>query len=397
MNKASPRTTILQALIALVLAFSTTAALAQRSAEERRSQRGSSSAQKQEVKYPNATRQQPEAKPSAKMASKLQKLVGHYNKDEYDRIPPLAEEIIADPKANAYDKSMASRLLGASLIDSDANAAIEALRRALEFNGLNNNDHFETMWIMAQLQVQEEKNQDAIATIDRLMAETNARMPEFLGMKGAALYQQDRYQDMIPVLEEAMQAAGDKARPEWAQMLILAYSETGQEAKATALAEQLAARTPGDKRAQMNLAAAYIQAGQDARAIEVYERLRAAGELTEERDYKNLVALYMNSENGEQKAIEVINEGLGKQILKPDYQTYSILAQAYYFSDQGAQAVEAYRKAAPLAADGEGYLNLAKVLWSENRIGEAKQAAQQALDRGIKNPQEAQNILKLKE
>src|SRR5690606_38408090 len=110
-----------------------------------------------------------------------------------------------------------------------------------------------------------------------------------------------------------------------------------------------------------------IQSGQDAKAIEVYERLRAAGQLTDEAGYRNLVALYLGQENKEREAIAVINEGLDKQILKPDHKTYSLLAQSYYFSDQTDQAIEAYRKAAPLAPDGEAYLNLAKALWTADR------------------------------
>ena len=54
---------------------------------------------------------------------------------------------------------------------------------------------------------------------------------------------------------------------------------------------------------------------------------------------------------------------------------------------------EAYRKAAPLDERGESYLNLAKVLANEGRLPEAKQAAQQALDKGIRSPDEAKRIL----
>ena len=41
--------------------------------------------------------------------------------------------------------------------------------------------------------------------------------------------------------------------------------------------------------------------------------------------------------------------------LKPDFQTYLALGQSYYFSDQIAQAIDAYGKAAPMAPDGETY------------------------------------------
>ena len=110
-------------------------------------------------------------------------------------------------------------------------------------------------------------------------------------------------------------------------------------------------------------------------------------------DYRNLFALYLNAEGKEKEAVAVINEGLQKNILKPDHQTYVALAQANYFSGQVEPAIEAYQKAAPLAPDGETYLNLAKILANEGRAAASKQAAQQALDKGIKNPEDARKLL----
>ena len=129
-------------------------------------------------------------------------------------------------------------------------------------------------------------------------------------------------------------------------------------------------------------------------SLEIFmERLRAEGQLTEDREYRNLFALHLNTEGGEPKAIEVINEGLQKGVLEGNHQTYLALGQAYYFSEQVAPAIDAYQKAAPLAENGETYLNLARILFNEDRIPEAKQAAQQALDKGVRNPDEARKLL----
>ena len=65
----------------------------------------------------------------------------------------------------------------------------------------------------------------------------------------------------------------------------------------------------------------------------------------------------------------------------------------YLLGGERFSAIEAYRKAAPLDERGESYLNLAKVLANEGRLPEAKQAAQQALDKGIRSPDEAKRIL----
>ena len=54
---------------------------------------------------------------------------------------------------------------------------------------------------------------------------------------------------------------------------------------------------------------------------------------------------------------------------------YMVLAQNAYAEDNLPLAVEMYKKAAPIAADGEAYLNLAKVLDMSGKKAEAKTAA----------------------
>lgn len=391
------RSTHAKLFIALALVFATTSANAQRSLEERRNARQQQSSQAQAepaaAQYPNATRQEPEAKASARMGQRLNRLSTAYNEGNLDAIPGLVEDILSQASANDYDKAVAKRLLGAAQVGEDPAAAIQSFNEALAFNGLNNNDHFDTMWMVAQLHAQEGQNEQSLAMLERLQSETNAQVADHLGLKGIVLYQMERYPEAITAIEAAMQVA-ETPKQEWTQILMASYVETGDGSKATALAEQIAANAPGDKQSQLNLAATYIQADQYDRALPIYERLRTAGELTTESEYRNLVVMYLNAGEKEREAIAVINEGLEKQILKGDHAMYNMLAQAYYFSDQPGPAIEAYRKAAPLAPDGETYLNLAKVLWGEGRMPEAKQAAQQALDKGIRSPDEAQRILR---
>ena len=143
---------------------------------------------------------------------------------------------------------------------------------------------------------------------------------------------------------------------------------------------------PNFSEARTNLANVYLQADKYDQAAAILEKLRASGQMTDEKDYRQLYVTYANMDGKEKEVISVINEGLQKGILKPDQQTYLALAQSYYYSDQIAPAIEAWQKASPLSKDGETYLNLAKVLWQEDRIPEAKQAARTALDKGIKKP-----------
>lgn len=364
---------------------------------------------KEEVLYPDATRQEPEAKGSPKVQTKLNKLIEAYNKaldqeDEakatagYTTARTLADEIIANGSANAYDKALAAQIASQAALNTDDEAAAEGyLKQAVDANALGNNQHFQLMLQLAQLQLQKDDYTNGFVTLDKYLAESKSKRPADFAFKGQYLYQADRFAECIPPLKQAIETS---TNPEdkvdnWTQILMVCYQEAGQLAEAVKVAEQLAAKSPNDKRAQMNLASIYLNAEQEAKAAAVLEKLRAAGLMTEEKDYRQLYLTYANMDGKEKDVIAVVNEGLQKGIVKPDYQTYLALAQAYYYSEQIPQAIEAWQKAAPLSKDGETYLNLARVLWQEGRVPEAKVAARAALDKGLKKPDDAKKIIAL--
>ena len=60
----------------------------------------------------------------------------------------------ANPDGNAYDHATAARLAGASLLNTDNGRAKAYLQQAIDFNGLNNNDQFESMRLASFLSSQ---------------------------------------------------------------------------------------------------------------------------------------------------------------------------------------------------------------------------------------------------
>lgn len=359
---------------------------------ERNQKKGS---EKQEVLYPDATREEPKTKGAAKVQAKLQKLVGAYNKDDFAATRTQADELLANPAANDYDKAVAAQLASQAAYNlDDTPATIAYLRQAIQLNALDNNSHYQLMYMLAQVQLQEDQYTEGLATLDRYLTETKSKKPEDLALKGQGLYQAERYAEAIPALKQAIETSPEP-KDNWQQLLMASYAETGQSGDAIQMAEKIAAKAPTDKKAQMNLAAVYLQADKFDQAAAVLEKLRAGGLMTDEKDYRQLYTTYANMDGKEKEVIAVINDGMQKGILKPDQQTYLALAQSYYYSDQIPPAIEAWNKAAPLSKDGETYLNLAKVLWQEDRIPEAKQAAKSALEKGIKKPEEAKKIIAL--
>lgn len=373
---------------------------AARSAEERRMQREREKEQdKQEAqqpaaapRWPQATRKEPDAKATAKRSAELKAMFDAFNANDSAKVVAAADKILADDSANAYERAVSARLAGASLLNADNARALTYLRKSVELNGLSNNEHYESMFLVAQLQLQAQQYAQALATVDTFMAETKSQEPDQLALKGNALYRLKRYPEAATALKQALQSA-PQPKPEWQALLMQTYAESGQDGEASKLAEELAGKNPNDTGAQINLAATYMESGQDDKAAQVLEQLRAGGKLTTEQDYRNLYAIYSNSGSKWKEAIAVINEGLTKGVLKPDHANYSALAQAYWFAEQPGPAIDAYKKAAPLAPDGETYLNLARALNNEGRAAEAREAAKQALAKGIKKPEDANKIL----
>ena len=80
----------------------------------------------------------------------------------------------------------------------------------------------------------------------------------------------------------------------------------------------------------MNLATLYMQADQDAKAGAMFDKMRAAGLLTESKDYDTAFRLLANIDGREKDAMALIDEGLKKGILQPSYDMYAFQGQVYY-------------------------------------------------------------------
>ncbi|KFL36154.1 tetratricopeptide repeat protein [Arenimonas donghaensis] len=351
--------------------------------------------EKAEEAYPDATRESPEAKNTPRLAKDIQKMFDLYNEGEdMEGAITIAEKLLANDKAKAYDRGIALMIAGnAALGLDDYPRAIPYLERALEENALPNNNHFATMHTLASVYAQEDMPEKAVAMIDRMIAETKSTDPEVYALKAGVHYNAGQFEQTIAAVNKAIELNDGNAENNWQQMLMSSYNELGRDGDAVTLAEQLQAKNPDDKRTLLNLASLYAQTGNSDKAATLLDSARQKGMLTEQRDYENLYAIYLNMDGKEAEAAKVIQEGLDKSILPADARTYTFLAQSLYFSDQVDGAIEAYKKAAPLDERGETALALSQILTNEDRNAEAKAAARQALDKGLKKPGEAWMVI----
>lgn len=319
------------------------------------------SATNQAANYPKATREVPKQSGAPALNKQLGALFSLQEKnDGEDEVIAKAGEILADGRANAFDKSSAAYLAGAAWQNketSDYSNAVKFYKLAIDHNGLHNNTHYLAMMQVAQLLASDDKNAEALTYIDRFMTETQSEDPKALAIKTRILVGMDKPADAAAAIEK-----------------------------------QLAAK-PNDKQLMINLASVYQQAGQEAKAVEIFDRLRKAGMLTESREYDVAWRLLANVDGRESEALTVLEEGLQKGILTPSYEVYSYQGQTYYADEKVDKAIEAWTKGAPLSKNGEMYLNLAKLQLDKDKWADAKSAARSAMDKGVKKTGEAWQVI----
>ena len=311
------------------------------------------------AQYPQATREEPEASASRRGLKALQELVETYNAGDAAKTTVAALAIATDADSNAYEKAFAYQIAATAVSGAgDEAKGAEYFAKAIEANGLGNNDHYTAMLNLAVVQYGAGEFPQALATIDRFLAETKSQKPEALNLRGGALMGMERYADAAAVY-----------------------------------AAQVAA-SPEDKVARMNAVAAYQQAGQDDKAVALLADAQAKGQLADANEYRALYVSYLNSER-DKDALKVIDEGLAKGILKegPELaRAFMIIGQNAYYVEDEATALAMYTRAAPMADNGEAALNLAKLHSEAGNKAKAKAAAELALSKGVKDTAQAKRL-----
>lgn len=357
--------------------------------ENKDKDKGKQAAAGVELKYPNATRQEP-SKTSSKIVKEWKALVdSSISGEDSAKTIAAADAVLANPKASKYEQSTAAQIAGFAWIGTEDYAkAMPYLQKAVQIDGLNNTSHFDTLLAIAQVQMAEDKYADAVQTLTRFLQETQSESAKTYGLRGNAYYRLEKYKEAIPDLKKAIELdpEGDRGLT---QLLMASYADSGQPLEAVKYAEAAVAKNPKDKGALLNLASVYLQADMPDKAAGVFDRMKTAGLLTETRDYESAYKLLANIEGREKDAIAVIEEGLKNGKLTANDSLYGTMGQIYYFSGQTPKAIETWKKGDELSKSGELALNLSKAYSQEGRYAESRSYALQALKKGVRDTGDA--------
>ncbi|PJK09005.1 hypothetical protein CO614_05025 [Lysobacteraceae bacterium NML120232] len=350
------------ALSALMAAPAQAQLAGKRSERRAQQQQQQQQVQKAAPEFPNASRTEPDTRASQKGVRELQTLSKLYEEDKHAEL--LAKAVpFAESTDNAYEKSFAYQMAAIAALETNETArAVQYFQAALDANGLDNNSHYRMMSNLAVTQAQAEQYPAAIATIDRFLSETKTEDAKYLTMKGGLL------------------------------------ANAGRNEEAAVVFKTLYMQNPSDKSLLMNAVATLQQADKFSEANALLEEARGKGLLTEAREYRALYSGLLNDEKW-RDAAKVIEDGVAKGILPQDAdlsKAWSVTANRAYFDEDLDAAARFYALAAPLAEDGETWLNLAKVYNQQGKKAQTREAAQKALEKGVKNSEEATRLANLK-
>lgn len=364
--------------------FVVTAAHAQgkgRHEENRQRARGNAAAQAEEVRFPNATREEPARRTGERTMRQIVGAFDAMNDDDNERARATLEGLKGNSRLTDYERSLVHQGLGQIAYESeDLDLAISEWNQALAANGLNNNDHFRILYQIAQLQLSEEQYAQALATLERYLAETRDAGHEPQALKGNALYRMERYDEAIAALDRAL--AANPNDPALYELKMASLYEKEDFNAAAVVLQEMVRRWPDEPKHRINLAQMYIQADDYDRALEILQTARREGRLTQSDHWRQLYQLLSYADQpGE--AAAAIEEGLASGVLPSDAATLRALGDNLYRAEQVDKAIAAYGRAAEQTTDsGQIDQQRGHLLIEQERYADAREALTRALAKG---------------
>ncbi|WP_448095724.1 tetratricopeptide repeat protein [Luteibacter yeojuensis] len=359
---------------------------------------------KKEALYPNATRTEPKLDlKSEKDQKAINEGLDAANNGEKDKALQILQPL-ADGSGTSSKYAQALALQGIANLkynDGDVKGAITTLKQALDIGVMPNDTYFQLKYMYVQFLVADEQYAPALQALQEWRTEGKKETADSYGLEGNIDYRLEKYPEAIAAITKAKSMPDAKPQGSWDQILAASYAETGQGDKAADLAAAELAKNPNDPTALNNAASALIQAQKYPEAISLMEKGRAAGAFKDEKQYVNLAKVYLidgqdhtdRQEANAAKAGQVIEDGLAKGVVKPSAEVYKLQGDAAITGGNMKAALAAYQKAAPLAKDGEVTLSVARLQLQENKYGEAKKAATDAISKGVQHKGQAYMVL----
>ncbi|WP_448554655.1 tetratricopeptide repeat protein [Thalassotalea montiporae] len=317
------------------------------------------------------------------VGKKVQKAFELYTADDIDGALVLLLDIEA---SKPYDKAYVARMIAVMYATkgNQEEKAISYLKQAVEPDILNEGDHGESIKLLADLQMQTKKYEEALKNYEAWMEFTGKEDSQTYVKIAQAYYELRRLDKMIEPADKAIALFGDKPNQNPYILKLTSYYERKMYRDGVKVLETVLQIFPENKQWWTQLGMFYLLVEDYPKALSTLDMAYKQGFLEKESELKTLASLYQS--NGVPfKAAKLLEKHIGSGDIKRDDQTLSTLANAYHAAQNIATAAKYYGEVAKLTNEAQHWRKQGMLLKQSEQFKKSIVALNKALDAGVKN------------
>lgn len=314
-----------------------------------------------------------------KTFKKLQRAHQLMTKEEYAKAENILNALLKSTEKRPYEKAQVLQTLAYVYAQKDQfKTALSYFRQALRLNALPAAPTLSTMYSIAQIFASQGKNASARKQLLDWFTHVKSPQPNAYVLYAVLLFEKGKKRASLANLNHALTLT-DKPQESWLKMTVSLNFEMGHYREAEELLRQLIEINPSEKKYWKQLAGTYLNLNNYPKGLAALELAHKWGLLKEEKDFLNLVSLYLQ-ENIPLRAAQILEKNIKNKTIKKSKKSYQLLAQAWIMAEEPKKALKPLTLAAKFAKDGEIDIQIGQLHMEQ----EAWKTAVRFLEQGLK-------------
>jgi tetratricopeptide (TPR) repeat protein len=234
--------------------------------------------------------------------------------------------------------------------------------------------------LIADLNMQEKRYEQAVKRYQEWMDFTCKEDADVYLRMGQALYETQKYADMIAPLNKSIEL-DDKPNKNAYALKLTSYYSRKMYKETVDVAEELVKIFPDNKANWTQLGFFYMLVEDYKKGLSTFEMAYDQGYLTKAAEIKALTQLYATNEIP-YKAAVVFEKNVESGLIKRDDKALTNLANSWHQAKNHLKAAKYYGEAAKMNSDPDLYRKQGTLLLTAEKYSDALAALQKALDEG---------------
>ncbi|WP_425483733.1 tetratricopeptide repeat protein [Alteromonas ponticola] len=314
---------------------------------------------------------------------KVQRAFEAYNEDLVDEALEILMDI--DP-SDDFDKAYVNRFIGNLLAarEGEGNKAYNYLISSVEPKVLNDLEHSQTLKLIGDLSMQEEKYSEAIKWYNQWMDFTCKEDADVYTRLAQAYYESKQLEKMIEPADKAI-ALYDEPNKNPYVLKLTSYYERKMYPETVKVSEQLVSLFPEEPKWWTQLGLFYILVEDYKKSLATFEVAYLNGWLDKENHIKQIAQLYAS--NGIPfKSATVMEKHVKSGLVEDNASNLATIANSYHQAKNYKTAANYYGRAAAKSSDPDHYRKQGTLLIVAEDYKNAITALENALERGVDDP-----------